>query len=613
MSTNNNVNEHQQSLTEQLATRLVQGDEKSDAASMSSAPLKPTKACIAVAGGGSNAAATIASIPGASSLLLESIITYDRRSYADFVSQNIVQNGKEADEAWLMDLESSLEGGADDTDYASSDGNSISSKSNESFHFCSTQAAMLLSRSALHRSLQLTPSFHDQSLHCIGVGCTSSLVGKVSPAGEVIGGRKGRKSRAYIACSTLRDGTWVWEVELDSNNNLQMEGEAKTTRRSRSEEEAVISNLVLLAMVQYREQSNGSKAAAQERYHHILSQILDRQGDNFSEKKVNEGAIKEGGESPAAGTSRIINGSANVVAVLPVTHSNERQMEALFSDSNIPFPQDVLIVPGSFNPPHQGHIGLANAAVSALRRLRQKEESGNNNNNNNNNKNAITSSSRPYSRYSSLSSVASSSSPILKNLWSVVDQYSEEQYEPTVFFEMSVTNADKPPLDPLQVERRVNIFTSLPSSEMPKDWGIILTNAPLFSQKTSILDELIAGHSEGSLCSENPTNRKMSFVLGTDTMVRIINPKYYGNSRENMLAALVNMKEMGVHFIVGGRLEQGSENMSKFVNGEEEVKSLPAGIQKMFTLLTEDEFRLDISSTELRKRSRTETIKPMKG
>ena len=51
----------------------------------------------------------------------------------------------------------------------------------------------------------------------------------------------------------------------------------------------------------------------------------------------------------------------------------------------------------------------------------------------------------------------------------------------------------------------------------------------------------------------------MSFVLGTDTMVRIINPKYYDNSREKMLAALVDMKEKGVHFIVGGRLEQGTE------------------------------------------------------
>jgi len=89
----------------------------------------------------------------------------------------------------------------------------------------------------------------------------------------------------------------------------------------------------------------------------------------------------------------------------------------------------------------------------------------------------------------------------------------------------------------------------------------------------------------------------MSFVIGTDTMVRIINPKYYGDIRDDMISALLKMKERGVHFIVGGRVES-----SIFVNGEEQVMSLPMEIQEMFTFLTEDEFRLDISSTELRER-----------
>ena len=39
-----------------------------------------------------------------------------------------------------------------------------------------------------------------------------------------------------------------------------------------------------------------------------------------------------------------------------------------------------------------------------------------------------------------------------------------------------------------------------------------------------------------------------------------------------------------------------------FVNGEEEAASLPSDVRKMFTLLTEEEFRLDVSSTELRKK-----------
>lgn len=38
-----------------------------------------------------------------------------------------------------------------------------------------------------------------------------------------------------------------------------------------------------------------------------------------------------------------------------------------------------------------------------------------------------------------------------------------------------------------------------------------------------------------------------------------------------------------------------------FINGKEEQESLPAHIQQMFTLLEEKDFRVDISSTELRK------------
>ncbi len=113
--------------------------------------------------------------------------------------------------------------------------------------------------------------------------------------------------------------------------------------------------------------------------------------------------------------------------------------------------------------------------------------------------------------------------------------------------------------------------------------------------KASLLDEVLKNSCPFS-------NRKMTFVLGTDTFVRIINPKYYDNSMENMIEALVDMKEKGVHYIVGGRLEQMESGSKKFINGEEEVKSLPMHLQEMFTLLSEEEFRLDVSSTEIRKK-----------
>jgi hypothetical protein len=89
----------------------------------------------------------------------------------------------------------------------------------------------------------------------------------------------------------------------------------------------------------------------------------------------------------------------------------------------------------------------------------------------------------------------------------------------------------------------------------------------------------------------------MAFCIGTDTMVRILNPKYYGGSKDAMLKAVRDMK--GVHFCVGGRLQQQAEDCDKFVTGEEELADLPWDVQDMFSLV--NDFRVDISSTELRK------------
>lgn len=49
---------------------------------------------------------------------------------------------------------------------------------------------------------------------------------------------------------------------------------------------------------------------------------------------------------------------------------------------------------------------------------------------------------------------------------------------------------------------------------------------------------------------------QLGFVIGTDTMVRILNPKYYGDDVEEMLESVREMGRSGVHFVVGGRLEQ---------------------------------------------------------
>ena len=607
MSSHDGARNHvdtQSSLTQQLATRLIQGDQQT--------PQTPMKACIAIAGGGSNSAAAIASVPGASSLLLESIVTYDRRSFADFVTQNaVLEGGDKSQNKWLSDLES-LEGvrfvrsfsrsssagdGNSSAAINAADDQSSNTSDDDTFHFCSAQAAILLSKSALHRSMQLSPSFQDKCLHCIGVGSTSSLVGKLTnnDGDEASERRRKRKSRVYVACTTLRDGTLLWEVELSSAENDAVVDSSHDSaqfqsRRTRAEEEAVVSNLVLLALI-HRKRSQDNNPSNNIADDTVLDKILNRIGDTLNEKWFGNHEFTDAPtQSPATGARKIVNGDASIVAVLP----SRDQMQSLYADSEIPLSADTLIVPGSFNPPHSGHVALANAAVSALRRLRQVElrpilGGGDSSD-------GYTTPLNNYSRYSSLASFSStSSSNVLQTMWSTVDRREEDQNAPTVLFEMSVTNADKPPIDPAEVERRINLFLKLPESEMPKDWGVLLTNAPLFSKKASVLNSVIKD--EATLGT-----RKMTFVIGTDTMVRIINPKYYDNCKENMIAALIEMQQKGVHFIVGGRLEQRQDDGPKtFVSGEEEINELPQHVQQMFTLLGEDDFRVDISSTELRK------------
>ena len=208
------------------------------------------------------------------------------------------------------------------------------------------------------------------------------------------------------------------------------------------------------------------------------------------------------------------------------------------------------------------------------------------------------------------------------SVWGAADHPGDDESkwdQPTVLFEMSLTNPDKPPMDISEAARRVNLFGScldagsdditLQDVKMPDDWGILLTSAPLFVQKVGILGRYVAPSSASvpflDKAGAKKALRKMTFIIGTDTMVRIINPKYYGDSVEGMLAAVREMGDAGVHFVVGGRLEQGKTEgeAPKFVTGEEELTSLPADVQEMFTIIQEEDFRLDLSSTELRKRA----------
>jgi len=152
------------------------------------------------------------------------------------------------------------------------------------------------------------------------------------------------------------------------------------------------------------------------------------------------------------------------------------------------------------------------------------------------------------------------------------DQQERCPYE--LVFEIALKNADKDPLsEHEEVLRRINQLA---------DYHLCLTKAPLFIQKARLFPGC-------------------SFVVGWDTIVRILDVKYYDGSRAKLIEAMVEFRQLNVQFIIAGRLDSKS---SKFMTLDD--VEIPEGFEKMFVGIPEDWFREDISSTEIRKRLRME-------
>jgi hypothetical protein len=138
-----------------------------------------------------------------------------------------------------------------------------------------------------------------------------------------------------------------------------------------------------------------------------------------------------------------------------------------------------------------------------------------------------------------------------------------------VHFELSITNPDKPELPREEVERRVAQFATV--------GPVWVTRSPTFVKKA----ELFSG---------------AAFVLGWDTAVRVIDPKYYGGEMERD-SALLELLERGCKLVVGGRLDD------RGVFRVWEASGLPTPFGELFVSLAEADFRADVSSTLLRNKN----------
>lgn len=87
-------------------------------------------------------------------------------------------------------------------------------------------------------------------------------------------------------------------------------------------------------------------------------------------------------------------------------------------------------------------------------------------------------------------------------------------------------------------------------------------------------------------------------VVGIDTVVRVLNPTYYGDDKGAMLEAMHEIRRHNCYFVCGGRMRDGEWVDLSQVDVPEEIKD-------MFVPIPQSQFRVDISSTEIRERRAT--------
>ncbi len=128
-----------------------------------------------------------------------------------------------------------------------------------------------------------------------------------------------------------------------------------------------------------------------------------------------------------------------------------------------------------------------------------------------------------------------------------------------VHFELSITNVDKPELLADEIERRVGQFVGVGPVWITRAAGV-LAKSVLFPGT--------------------------AFVVGFDTAVRLIDPKYY-RGEAGRDGALRTLAERGCRVLVGGRTD-----------GNGVFRAWEAG--GLFEVIPEGEFRADVSSTQMR-------------
>lgn len=140
-------------------------------------------------------------------------------------------------------------------------------------------------------------------------------------------------------------------------------------------------------------------------------------------------------------------------------------------------------------------------------------------------------------------------------------------------FEISARNVDKPPLDALELLQRVKSL-----AEKFPGKSVWISNAPRFLEKAELAP-------------------RSTFVVGADTILRLGDPRYAGDSPERRDAIVARLAELGARFLVFPRMKDG-----RAATSEELARLLPPALAELCEVAPDQV--AEISSTELRAAAR---------
>ena len=145
--------------------------------------------------------------------------------------------------------------------------------------------------------------------------------------------------------------------------------------------------------------------------------------------------------------------------------------------------------------------------------------------------------------------------------------FSKKLFNRDVFFEISISNVDKPNLLEKELDLRVEQFKN--------NYPLLITNASKFHMKSDLFQEI-------------------NFIIGVDTAIRLFDKKYYQNDQNLMHRSIMQIYNNGCKFYVAGRMHKGQFITLEDINVDNYYKDI-------FFPINESEFREDITSSEIRE------------